>query len=60
MTFSKTVCDVKNKNACGKPETPKVGLGGTDPYKTTVILINMSFIMIHTNKYQLVYPIGIK
>ena len=33
-----------NKNACGKPETPKVELGGTNQYtEIAFVLISMSF-----------------
>ena len=42
-------------SACGKPVQPQAGLGGTNPYKMSFILMNMPFIAINL----FVHPIAI-
>ena len=45
----------KTKHVGGKPETPQVGLGDSNPY-THVIYISSN--TIYVNKYEWIYPIG--
>ena len=48
--LSRKVISERKKNACGKPETPQVGLGVTNAYKNAIGI----------NKYLISYRIGIK
>ena len=58
LTFLKRACcfSKAKTSACGKPDTPWVGLGVTNTYKNH---ININKYVIHLDYYLLVYPVGI-
>ena len=56
MTFWEKHVGFQTKSACGKPETLYVGLAVTKIYTND---IDTNEYTIHSNSYELTYPIGI-